>query len=77
MKPEPLKNYDYHDKEGKLYYDKRIKSAVEWYLKYKDNQKLFNKDYDNERCIYFFKTATPLLYDEWLLTKAFEDVMEK
>ena len=80
--------YDY-DKFGKIYKEEDVKSAVDFYKKYKDNLKLLKQekpnvmkildketDIDTKQIdtIHFYGYANKL-YNDWLFDYCFKDVM--
>ena len=97
MKPEPLigKEVSFDSwilqKNGKVWFDKEdVKSACEFYLKYKDNPLLLIKDFPSyEKYVFnFVKNYTELKdktliefdfkkYNEWLFKLSFKPVFEE
>jgi len=83
MKPEPLKNKrkkaqlccngNITEEYFKLYIEKDIKSAVEWYLQ-ETKKPIFPKD--NKLYDEWVRSKPKLNYKVWLVLKAFEDVMK-
>ena len=96
MLPEPLDGkelcivdeseiYEYlgSDETSKFYFAKDIKSACDFFLRYKDNPKLFEKEqfriepfYQKFRWYVSDESFGLVEYNEWLFRLAFADVME-
>ena len=83
-KPEPLKGKIYDLSEGLAIHPDDVKSAVEWYKKYRYDIVEFRKDYpeyNKEIILLSLPSYTPeqsdVLFNMWLLDKAFEDVVNK
>jgi len=86
-KPSPLKGKTHttYIKGIKHHIDEDIESAVEWYFKYRTEIKKYIQDYPADK--YVLKKLRILPhnglgfnyadFNDWLLRKAFEDVMKK
>jgi len=85
MKPEPLRNkkseqVGEHGCCHTIFHGRDIKSAVEWYKKYKDNKTDLLHDFPGIYALFCQERNSGMLrinYNDWLLNKAFEDVIDK